>query len=142
MKRYEWIENLDISKEQKDLLAAEIDEVKRLPDGDLGYAMEYHPCGFSVNEIENVLATIPGHNDEDSWHWVVVLSDKRFFYMTGWCDYTGWDCQSGLTVEEGKDPFDCATKSKEWGAQLRNQLLGLQPWGVSIEENRGTDNPL
>jgi hypothetical protein len=36
-----------------------------------------------------------GGNDESDWIWKVALSDNETWWMTGWCDYTGWDCQSG-----------------------------------------------
>lgn len=130
MKRYKWLEKLDIPREHKDLLAYEIEHTKRLPDYDLQAAIENNKCSFAVGDIENVLATIPGHNDEDNWHWVVVLKNGKFFYLTGGCDYTGWDCQSSLDEEEGKDAFDCASKCKEWGEQLKRQLWGEQPWGL------------
>ena len=49
---------------------------------------------FNVNDIEKVLAVYEGYNEGDSWHWVLELKTNTFVYLTGWCDYTGWDCQS------------------------------------------------
>lgn len=47
-----------------------------------------HSC--VVGEIVEVLATIEGENDGADWHWLVLL-DEGFAYVTGGCDYTGWD---------------------------------------------------
>ena len=51
--------------------------------------------GIQHDDIAGVVLEITGENDEYSWHWLVSLSDGRFAYITGWCDYTGWDCKSG-----------------------------------------------
>lgn len=43
-----------------------------------------------------------GYNDGDDWIWQVVVADpdtknRKNYFVTAWCDYTGWDCQSGST---------------------------------------------
>jgi|ERR1017187_79257 hypothetical protein len=43
-----------------------------------------------------VLASIEGCNDAEAWHWIVKDQDGSFWYLTAWCDFTGWDCQSDL----------------------------------------------
>lgn len=53
---------------------------------------------FSVYDIKKVLAVYEGENDGPSWRWVLRLNDDRIVFLTGWCDYTGWDCQSGATA--------------------------------------------
>lgn len=30
---------------------------------------------------------------------IYSLKDGRFLYVSGWCDTTGWDCQSGASGE-------------------------------------------
>lgn len=74
---------------------------------DLAVCLEYNPQdGFSVDDIDRVLAVWEGENDGDSWRWILALNNGKFVFMDGWCDYTGWDCQSGAmsvitdTVEE------------------------------------------
>lgn len=37
-----------------------------------------------------------GANDGDSWIWEVKFEDRSVWKVKGWCDYTGWDCQSEL----------------------------------------------
>lgn len=49
-------------------------------------------------DIVEVLASVNGENDGDSWIVVCRLSDGRFCCAEGSCDYTGWDCQAGNTI--------------------------------------------
>ena len=61
-------------------------------DGDLEYCLEYNPQEhFFAPDIAEVLAVIEGVPDETNWHWLVRLHDGRHVYITGGCDYTGWD---------------------------------------------------
>jgi len=60
-------------------------------DSDLGAALEYNPQPFNLLDIERVLAVVDGEHDESAWHWIIKLVDGRYVYMTGSCDYTGWD---------------------------------------------------
>ena len=46
---------------------------------------------FYVLDIEKVLAIEEGERDESNWHWILQLSNEKFVYLTGGCDYTGWD---------------------------------------------------
>jgi len=49
-----------------------------------------------------------GMNDESDWIWYVTvettdtngLEADRRYVIVGWCDYTGWDCQSGCSVTD------------------------------------------
>lgn len=53
---------------------------------------------FGVDDVEEVLAFADGAKDEESWLMLGKTSGGLFFYMTAWCDYTGWDCQSGGSI--------------------------------------------
>jgi hypothetical protein len=67
-------------------------------DYDLTACLENNATsGFTIEDIERVEAVVEGVNDESDWHWIVTLKDGSFFYVTGWCDYTGWDCASSAT---------------------------------------------
>ena len=68
------------------------DELGRL-DGDLCAALEHNSVSLP-SPIAAILATIAGENDFADWHWIVRLDDGQHAYITGGCDYTGWDCQS------------------------------------------------
>lgn len=36
-----------------------------------------------------------GENDEASWLAMGQTHDGRWWFLSAWCDYTGWDCQAG-----------------------------------------------
>lgn len=50
--------------------------------------------GIDGSDLVDEILEITGENDEVSWHWIVKTT-FGFAYISGWCDYTGWDCQSG-----------------------------------------------
>lgn len=77
-------------------------------DYDLYACLEYNPQSFAVEEVEKVLAVWEGQNDGDDWRWVLKLSDGRFCFLQGGCDYTGWDCQSWASSEFKGTPEDAA----------------------------------
>ena len=41
-----------------------------------------------------------GENDGEHWVWLASFGDGTTWRITGWCDYTGWDCQSGIDAEQ------------------------------------------
>ena len=59
-------------------------------DADLAAAMEYNGVTLP-SPIAAILATITGANDHADWHWIVRLEGGDYAYITGGCDYTGWD---------------------------------------------------
>ena len=109
---------------------------ERDPDSDMksAYASNSDSFPFDIREIQNIFANVPGHNDEDHWYWIVEVK-KQFYLIEAWCDYTGWDCQSGATVTLGRNPHDCCLKVKEEDKRqnLINQLVGTQPYGTEIK---------
>jgi len=60
-------------------------------DYDLRACLEYNAQPFDIPDIERVLAVVEGERDEAAWHWLLKLSGDRYAYLTGRCDYTGWD---------------------------------------------------
>lgn len=44
----------------------------------------------------------PGWSKKGVTDWtggfLLKLTDGRYAYVTGWCDYTGWGCQDGVEV--------------------------------------------
>lgn len=67
---------------------------------DLAACLEYNPQdGITDETIAAVLAVWEGENDGDDWRWIVSLTDGRFAFIQGGCDYTGWDCQSWASSE-------------------------------------------
>lgn len=51
--------------------------------------------GISMDEVASIIKSDEGYNDGDSWLAVGTLTNGLFFFLTAWCDYTGWDCQAG-----------------------------------------------
>lgn len=50
-----------------------------------------------------------GENDGQPWMCYGLLKDGRYFYLEAWCDYTGWDCQSGGSVTVADSKEECET---------------------------------
>lgn len=77
------------------------------PRSDLKYAVSIY--GYdgreSIKEITPV-AVIHGENDGACWHWLVKTDSNRFMYITGGCDYTGWDCRGHLNFGETFESLD------------------------------------
>ncbi len=55
-----------------------------------------HPFGEEPPAITDIKMTKQGANDEGSWEWKVSFANGDIWKVEGWCDYTGWDCQSGI----------------------------------------------
>lgn len=76
-------------------------------DYDLVACLEENPQeGFTIDDIAKVLAVFEGENDETDWHWILRLKDDRFIYLSGGCDYTGWDCRSWASHSVVNSPSD------------------------------------
>lgn len=64
----------------------------------LGAAQKGKHPWVSVEDVEVVLALRAGQNDGDSWLCLGQLKTGEFFFLTAWCDYTGWGCQDGGSI--------------------------------------------
>ncbi len=110
----------------------------RKPDPDLEAYLAYNNDIFKLEDIANIHAEVPGHNDEDNWYWVIELKDGRFVLTDAWCDYTGWDCQSGGKSHLADTAEAAALLAPEevYGRDVRANLLaqvrGEQPFGLEI----------
>lgn len=71
---------------------------------------------FTREDVEEIRHITVGENDEEHWRIAGRLKDGRWFYVDGWCDYTGWDCQSGIA------------------AFLADSYENLTRWGLGREE--------
>lgn len=80
-------------------------QVESTGDSDLDCAIENNSILLS-GQIVAVLSVITGARDEADWHWMVQLSGDRYAYLSGCCDYTGWDCQSHLDAFEAGTILD------------------------------------
>jgi len=58
---------------------------------DLWYALDdTPPTLYAVEDVEDIVAEVPGENDELNWWWILQLRDGRHALVSAWCDYTGW----------------------------------------------------
>lgn len=121
------------------------------PNDDLWYAMACNNPSFSRDDVLSIVAEVPGQNDELTWWWILKLrvqgqNRAKYLLLSGWCDYTGWDCRSGLD-EEGlhRTAWEAATNAPEQDGGrdiqfiLLGQLNGDVPFGTYTEYN-GQDN--
>lgn len=72
--------------------------MKLLEDYDWKEAFGF--CFFSTDDIDSIITKDEGQNDGDPWLAVGTLKSGGYFFLTAWCDYTGWDCQAGGHSEE------------------------------------------
>lgn len=49
---------------------------------------------FSREDVAFIKGQVEGERDEEAWIVWGQLNDGRWFFATGSCDYTGWDCQA------------------------------------------------
>lgn len=123
-------------------------------DYDLVACLEYNPQRFGPQDIQQVLAVIEGERDGDNWHWVLQLKPesavdgKWFAYLTGGCDYTGWDCRSGADSDFWLDPISACHgysalldqlgngRSFTWREQM-DAKLGVTTTATNIEVKQG-----
>lgn len=65
---------------------------RRIGDWDLVAALRHNDLGDYIPRIDRILATVEGENEGSDWHWIVTFNDTaEIGYITGGCDYTGWD---------------------------------------------------
>lgn len=50
---------------------------------------------FKFSDIKKIIFSKEGFNDGDHWQLVVQLKNRKYGWLNAWCDYSGWDCQSG-----------------------------------------------
>lgn len=120
-----------------------MDETTRIrkPDYDLEAYLHYNEDAYTLDDIANIHAEVPGHNDEDDWYWIIELNDGRIFLTCAWCDYTGWDCCSGGSsgiAASTEEAALLAPESEEYtGRRIRQNLLaqirGEQPFGLEVK---------
>lgn len=67
-------------------------------DCSFAYGCSHNSKGKLVAATKMVHFGWTNGSDEPSFEWLVELHDGRFLHVEGWHDYTGWDCQSGVSV--------------------------------------------
>lgn len=86
------------------------------------------------DDIDAVLLELTGENDEQGWHWLVSLIGGGFAYISGWCDYTGWDCQS---VAERFDANSLESALALCPQDVRRVFEDMRANGETMRKNTG-----
>lgn len=55
------------------------------------------------DNLQKIFYFQTGERDGNDWNVLGQFSNGIFFYITAWCDYTGFDCHSGIRVHCSKD---------------------------------------
>ena len=98
---------------------------------DLSAACEYN--NIDSSDLVDVLLEITGENDGASWHWIVKTA-SGYAYISGGCDFTGWDCQSGA------ERFDAATQDAALALcdqDVRRVFEDMLAKGETVRPNTG-----
>lgn len=113
------------------------ERISRRIDTDLEYCA--NDAGFTDNltDVAYGLATVFGANEESNWHWLLAMKDGTYAYATGWCDYTGWSCQSGGDIEfypTLKEAIKAVPEKDDYADRrprsiIKRQLSGTIPYG-------------
>lgn len=117
---------------------------KGFDNDDISYALQCNPQSSIIEkDIDVIVAEVCGEADGADWHWIVQRKDGKFQYLTGGCDYTGWDCQSSLkssslcdTALEAANLVDPESDSRRVKEVLIKQLNGELPFAIYTDENR------
>lgn len=109
-------------------------------DYDLMACLEYNPQeGFTIEDVERVLAVWEGENDGDDWRWVLELNDGLFAFLQGGCDYTGWDCQSDAHSHITSTPGTAAAFAGSKGTPVYDSLWQQLASGKRATWRESTD---
>jgi hypothetical protein len=87
-------------------------------------------AGDFPNNIQEFFWVRGGENDGDSWLSCGQLTNGNYFFYSGSCDYTGFDCQGGMSLwvsKSWKNIVDHAMGEGEYEAYQR--LDGEEPEG-------------
>lgn len=80
-------------------------------------------AGINPEDVYEIVHSRLGYNDDYNWLYVVELNTGRFAYVSSWCDYTGWDCQSGGWSAEADTLEELVPKMDTEG----RQVFGYEP---------------
>lgn len=87
-----------------------------------GYEVSLAPV--ERTDVEKIHYLIEGENDGPDWVGVFSLKDGRFLVDRGGCDYTGWGCQDGGSMQATHTLDDAVRYALTEGERNR---LGIEP---------------
>ena len=111
-----------LSERYSDEWYAEQEEARKRLGYDLATAFECHGGQpITVEDIEAIDKQWPDGRDEPEFAWLLKLKDGRWAAASGGHDYTGWECQSSLSVTVHPTREDAL----RWGFDLNmREMLG------------------
>lgn len=68
---------------------------KSIFNDDYDWQNAFEASEVNLSDVAFIYAYADGENDGMSWLCIGRMLDGRFFFLNAWCDYAGWDCQSG-----------------------------------------------
>ncbi len=93
-------------------------------DWDLEAALQHNIGeGLELDDIARAVCVKEGANDEENWIWYVQTNDGRVAEIDGWCDYTGWDCQSGIDITFLSKEFTLDGAIETWRSKMDREML-------------------
>jgi hypothetical protein len=122
--------------------------------GEYGYALgdilrpipvktEQANTGDFPRNIQEHFWIYAGENDGDSWLSCGALANGNYFFYTGGCDYTGFDCQGGMSLwvsSSWKTIVDHAMTSADYELYEEQTKVppiiaaGQEPWPILSSE--------
>lgn len=66
-------------------------------------------ANLSMDDVGIIFYLREGQNDGDRWLMVFGAGNGRIGVLSAWCDYTGWDCQSGGDVRYASSVQEAVT---------------------------------
>ena len=75
-------------------MAYRLDDIRR----PIPVEQEQADAGDFPKNIQEHFWIRPGENDGDAWMACGVLTNGNYFFYTGSCDYTGFDCQGSMRL--------------------------------------------
>jgi hypothetical protein len=85
-----------------------------------------------IADVVEVIAAVEGEHDGAEWLAVVRLADGRYAVVAAGCDYTGWDCQAGGSMDY-YEALESAVSKLALTEQQRGRLEGQ----LRFQEARG-----
>lgn len=84
-------------------------DFRRLP----GEKETIKDCYTFPNNIKEYIWGEEGGHDEGEWNLLAKLKNGKYIFFTAWCDYTGFDCQSGIKLYVAKDIVTLVDKAMD-----------------------------
>lgn len=62
---------------------------------DYDWREAFRAANLNINDVHSFFGKYNGQNGGDNWLCYGRLKSGEHFFLSAWCDYTGWDCRSG-----------------------------------------------